>query len=144
MKDRTPAQLFALVFGAVLVLAGVIGFFYETSFAIGDDSPREAVLGILDVNGWHNVVHLASGAIGLAVMGSAVASRTYALGLGVVYVLVTILGFAVGNGGTILGLVPINTEDNILHLLIALAALGAYFASSPRAAAAADAGPRTA
>ena len=143
MRDRTPAQLFALVFGAVLVLAGVIGFFYETSFATGDDSPREAVLGILDVNGWHNVVHLASGAIGLAVMGSAVASRTYALGLGVVYVLVTILGFAVGNGGTILGLVPINTEDNILHLLIALAALGAYFASSPRTAAA-DAGPRTA
>ena len=31
---------------------------------------RDEVLGILAVNGWHNVVHIATGALGLAVVGS--------------------------------------------------------------------------
>ena len=74
MQDRSPAQLYALVFGLVLVAAGILGFFYEASFATGDDTlstdDREAVLGLLDVNGWHNVVHILSGVVGLAVAGS--------------------------------------------------------------------------
>ena len=128
---RSPAQLYALVIGAVLVAAGIVGFFYEASFAVGDETLRErdAVLGILEVNGWHNVVHLASGALGLAVAGSYAGSRAYALGLGLVYVLVTILGFAYGDGDSIFNLIPINTEDNILHLLIAVAGIGAYLAT---------------
>ena len=70
MAERSPAQLYALIFGVVLVAAGIMGFFYEGSFSTGDDAPRDAVLGILDVNGWHNVVHILSGVIGLAVAGS--------------------------------------------------------------------------
>jgi hypothetical protein len=125
--DNTPAQTYALVFGAVLLLAGILGFFYEASFS-GDD--RSAVLGILDVNGWHNLVHIASGLLGLAAWrAGAGTSRQYALGLGVVYLLVVVLGFAVGDGGEILGIIPVNTEDNILHLLISLLGLGAYAAS---------------
>src|SRR5918999_6381603 len=120
---RSPAQLFALVVGAVLVAAGILGFFYEASFAVGDDTlrEREAVLGILDVNGWHNVVHLASGALGLAVAGSYGGARAYAFGLGAVYIVITILGFAYGDGDSIFELIPINTEDNVLHLLIGIA-----------------------
>lgn len=126
---RSPAQLYALVFGAVLLAAGIVGFFYSASFAVGDDIEREAVLGILDVNAWHNIVHILSGALGLAVAGSYAASRVYALGLGAVYVLVTILGFAYGDGNAIFELIPINTEDNILHLLIAIAGIGAGLAT---------------
>ena len=48
----------------MLVVAGIIGFFYESEFT-DDASVRDAVFGILDVNGWHNVVHLATGALGL-------------------------------------------------------------------------------
>ena len=47
--------------------AGIVGFFYNASFGTGDGTARDAVLGILDVNGWHNLVHIASGAIGLLV-----------------------------------------------------------------------------
>jgi hypothetical protein len=128
---RSPAQLYALVFGAVLVAAGILGFFYEASFAVGDETlrEREAVLGILDVNGWHNVVHLASGALGLAVAGSYGGARAYALGLGAVYIVITILGFAYGDGDSIFSLIPINTEDNILHLLIGIAGIGAGLAT---------------
>jgi Domain of unknown function (DUF4383) len=126
---NSPAQIYALVFGVVLLAAGILGFFYNASFEVGDQVERDAVLGILDVNGWHNIVHILSGALGLAVAGSYSASRLYAFGLGAVYVLVTILGFAYGDGDAIFSLIPINTEDNILHLLIAIAGIGAGLAT---------------
>ena len=133
-KDRTPAQLYALFVGAVLVGAGILGFFYSTSFDSGDNVPRDAVLGILDVNAWHNLVHIATGALGLATFARAASARAYAFGLGAVYVVVAIWGFVLGDGEVILNLVPINTEDNVLHLLIALAGLGAGAASPTTAA----------
>jgi hypothetical protein len=125
--DSTPAQTYALVFGAVLLFAGIIGFFWEASF---DGDARDGVLGILDVNGWHNLVHILSGALGLAAWrAGAATSRQYALGLGVVYLLVAIWGFAIGDGEEILGIIPVNTEDNILHILISLLGFAAYAAS---------------
>jgi hypothetical protein len=127
--ERSPAQVFALVFGVVLLAAGILGFFYNASFEVGDEVERDAVLGILDVNAWHNIVHILSGVIGLAVAGSYSAARLYAFGLGAVYVVVTILGFAYGDGDAIFSLIPINTEDNILHLLIAIAGIGAGLAT---------------
>ena len=65
MEDRSPAQVYALVIGVTLVAAGILGFFYSASFSTGDGAEREALLGILDVNAWHNLVHIASGAVGL-------------------------------------------------------------------------------
>jgi Domain of unknown function (DUF4383) len=129
MGARSPAQLYALIFGVVLVAAGVLGFFYEASFSSGDDAERDAVLGILDVNGWHNVVHIASGVVGLAVAGSYSNARMYALGFGAIYVVVAILGFIYGNGDEIFDIIPVNTEDNVLHALIGVAGLGAGMAT---------------
>ena len=131
MAERSPAQLYALVFGIVLVAAGILGFFYEASFAVGDDTlvERSAVLGILDVNGWHNLVHILSGVVGLAVAGSYAGARTYALAFGAIYVVVAIVGFIYGDGDSIFKLIPVNTEDNILHALIGVAGLGAGFAT---------------
>lgn len=125
MERRSPAQVYALVIGAVLVVAGILGFFYNASFGTGDGTGRDAVLGILDVNGWHNVVHVASGVLGLALAGSYDGSRAYALGFGAVYLALTVLGFVAGDGDEIFNLVPVNTEDNVFHLLIGMAGLGA-------------------
>jgi len=129
MGRRSPAQLYALIFGVVLVATGILGFFYEASFSSGDDAERDAVLGILDVNGWHNLVHIASGVVGLAVVGSYANARTYALGFGAVYIVVAILGFIYGNGDEIFDIIPVNTEDNVLHVLIGVAGLGAGMAT---------------
>jgi len=129
METRSPAQVYALAIGATLVVAGILGFFYNASFGTGDGTDRDAVLGILDVNGWHNVVHILSGALGLAVSGAYDGSRAYALGLGAVYLVLTALGFAAGDGDEIFNLVPINTEDNVLHLLIGIAGVGAGLAT---------------
>jgi len=139
MEARTPAQLFALVIGGVLVVAGIIGFFYSAAF--GSPGETDAVFGILDVNGWHNIVHILSGAVGLALFTSAAGARTYAIGLAVVYTIVAIWGFVIGDGESILGFIPVNTEDNVLHALIALTGYGAFAASGVEAPGTAE--PRT-
>jgi Domain of unknown function (DUF4383) len=132
MEERSPAQVYALVIGLTLVVAGIVGFFYSASFSTGDGAERDAVLGILDVNGWHNLVHIATGAIGLLVAASYGGSRGYALGLGAVYLLVAALGFVAGDGDEIFNLIPVNTEDNFLHLLIGIAGIGAGLATPAR------------
>jgi Domain of unknown function (DUF4383) len=127
--ERSPAQVYALVIGATLTVAGIVGFFYNADFGTGNGTPRDALLGILDVNGWHNVVHIASGAIGLLVARSYGGSRIYAIGRGAVYLVVALLGFIAGNGDEILNVVPVNTSDNFLHLLIGIAGLGGGLAT---------------
>jgi hypothetical protein len=141
--ERSPAQVYALVIGVTLVAAGILGFFYNASFDTGDGLERDAVLGILDVNAWHNLVHIATGALGLAVAASYAGSRGYAIGLGVVYLLVALLGFIAGDGDEIVNLIPVNTEDNVLHLLIGIAGVGAGLAtpSVPAPTTAAPAAP---
>jgi Domain of unknown function (DUF4383) len=131
-RDYTPASLYAVLIGAVLLVAGIIGFFYSASF--GSPGSVDAVLGILDVNAWHNLIHIASGVLGLLAFASGPrASRTYALVFGVVYIVVAIWGFIIGNHESILGFVPINTEDNILHVILGVLGIGAYAASDPEA-----------
>src|SRR3954468_13706054 len=129
MEQSSPARLYAGLVGAVLVVAGIVGFFYSSSF--GSPGDVDAVFGILDVNGWHNVVHILTGALGLLAFSAGVyASRQYALALGAVYIVVAIWGFIVGDGDSILSIIPVNTEDNVLHLLIGLAGLGAGLATA--------------
>jgi hypothetical protein len=131
-----PARLYAGVVGATLVVAGIIGFFYEAEFT-DNKEVRDAVFGILDVNGWHNMVHIATGALGLlAYSAGTYASRWYALGLGLVYVVVAVWGFAVGDGDSILSVIPVNTEDNVLHVLLGVFGIAAGLAT-PEAKAAA-------
>ncbi|MEA2439011.1 MAG: hypothetical protein QOH76_435 [Thermoleophilaceae bacterium] len=115
--------------GLSLTAAGIAGFFYSGSF--GKPGEVDDVFGVLGVNGWHNLVHLATGLVGLAVWRSFSASRVYAIGLGVVYTAVAIWGFVIGSGESILGFLPVNTEDNVLHLLIAFAGLVAGLSAGP-------------
>jgi len=126
---RSPAQLYALIFGAVLTIAGITGFFYNSEFT-SDPSVRDSVFGILDVNGWHNVVHILTGILGLVAASNYAAARSYAIGLAVLYLVVAIWGFIIGGGdAAILSIIPVNTEDNILHLLIAVAGIAAGVAT---------------
>jgi hypothetical protein len=118
----------------VLVIAGILGFFYESSFDTGDSIQADEVFGILAVNGWHNLVHLAIGLLLLAAAGSV--ARDAALGVGLLYVVLAIWGFIVVEDGfgDILNLVPVNTEDNWLHLILGLTGLAAGAASQARPA----------
>jgi hypothetical protein len=125
MEGASPARLYATLVGAVLVVAGIVGFFYSASF--GAPGEVDDVFGILSVNAWHNVFHIATGAIGLLVAGYA--ARQYALWLGVLYVVLAIWGFVIGSGDSILGFIPVNTGDDFLHLVLGVLGIGAAMAT---------------
>lgn len=127
-ETYSPASLYAGLVGAVLLVVGVIGFFYSSSF--GSPGSVDDVFGVFDVNAWHNLVHLASGAVGLVAFASgARASRLYALAFGAVYIVIAIWGFIIGSGDSILGFIPVNTADNWLHVALGVVGLGAGLAS---------------
>ncbi len=98
-----------MIVGVVFILLGLIGFV------------NDPILGIFEVDTLHNLVHLASGILALvfASQGEAQARR-FALILGIVYGLVTILGFLSGDSGEILGLISTNGADNVLHLVLTI------------------------
>jgi hypothetical protein len=117
--QRTPAQWYCLLAGLSLLLAGIFGFFADSSFDTGDAIQGGSLLGF-EVNAIHNLIHLASGLVLLAASRKRASARAVALGFGLVYGVVAIIGLI--DGSDVLGLIPINSADNVLH--IALAALG--------------------
>ena len=128
--ERTPAQWYSLIFGAVLLIAGIAGFFANSSFGdLGSDVQGDELI-VFEVNGWHNIVHLASGLLGLALAARPSTARLFALGFGVVYLLVTIYGLI--DGTDVLGVLPINGADNVLHIAISVTGILAGLASDPR------------
>jgi hypothetical protein len=100
MEAPSPARLFAAAAGALLLVLGVLGFFYDASF--GPIDRYEEALSAIQVNGWLNLFYAATGAIGLLVAG--VASRAYSLSVGVLYTLVAIVGWGTGALDLVVGL----------------------------------------
>lgn len=100
MEPASPARLYATVAGALLLILGVVGFFYDASFTGLSDV--ESALGFLDVNAWINLLYVFTGAIGLLVAG--VASRPYSLAVGLLYTLLGIFGLGTGWFHLVVGL----------------------------------------
>jgi hypothetical protein len=143
MEETSPARLYCLLVGGVLVIAGIIGFFYEASFKTGDSIRADDVFGILAVNGWHNLVHISIGALLLVAAGSA--ARGAALFVGILYIVLCVLGFIatsdngigfIAENDTLIDLVPVNNEDNVLHLILGITGVIAAYASRPMSRAA--------
>ena len=111
MEAASPARLYAAVVGALLLVLGLLGFFYDASFGALDHY-EDAVAGI-QVNGWLNLFYIATGALGLLAAGFA--SRGYALAMTVLFVALAVLGWG----------------SDTLHLVIGLLGLAAV-AGTPR------------
>jgi len=88
MEPASPARLYASLLGALLVVLGIVGFFYDASFTSLDDL-QPALAGI-EVNAWFNLFYVATGAVGILAAG--VASRPYSLAVGLLYTLLGIFG----------------------------------------------------
>jgi hypothetical protein len=126
------AKGYARIFGFVALLIGILGFVPGISSGY---SGSGLLLGIFAINPLHNVIHIVTGLIGIFAGYYAGGSyaRMYALVFGIVYALVTILGFTpLVMDGSLLGLIPINLADNLLHVAITISALVVYFVSGPR------------
>ena len=106
----------ALVFAVIFLLIGILGF-------VPAATPDGMLLGVFHVNAAHNVVHLLSGAVALwAGLTSAANARLYFRIFGIVYGLVAVLGFVVGEG-LLLGIITNNAADTWLHVAIAVVSL---------------------
>lgn len=101
------ARTICKLLGAVFVLVGLCGF-----IAPGLMGTHLSVL--------HNVVHLASGAVALYLgfSGSLAACRLFCLAFGAVYLLLGILGFALGTNTAVTAGMPGMTPDPNLWKLI--------------------------
>lgn len=122
-RARTPAEWFCLLGGGLLLARGLVGFaFLDSSF----DTPGE---------GWHHLIHLASGIVLLAALGlGSAAAQTAAVAFGIGYTTLAIAGIVDGNDA--FGLIGADLADKTFHVVIGLASLGAGLASRHRPAAA--------
>jgi len=126
--SASPARLFATLGGSFLVILGIIGFFSSAGF--GEPGKVSDALGIFAVNGWHNVLHIALGSLGLLAAG--IFSRPFALGGGAALLGLGIWGFIVGDQNSILEVIPVNTADNLLHVILGALGLAAGLATPGR------------
>lgn len=102
----------AYVVGIVFLTIGVLGF-------VPALTPDGLLLGVFEVDAMHNAVHIISGVLAvIAAATSTAAALWYFRIFGIIYALVTVLGF-IGND-PVLGLVVVNSADNWLHLTLAL------------------------
>jgi hypothetical protein len=105
----------AILFGAILIVVGGLGL-------IPALTPAGLLFGVFVVNPLHNMVHIITGLIALAVgFSNERASTVYFQVFGILYALVAVLGFFRGNA-PMWGMAH-NTPDAGLHLLIAAVAL---------------------
>jgi hypothetical protein len=118
---KSPVQTFALAFGVVYLLVGILGF------VLAPDE-GDKLFGVFQVNLLHNVIHLAVGALFLFGSRSFATAKQVSLLIGIVYGLVALLGFFDILVTEPDGLLDANAADNFLHLATAVLAL--YFGTA--------------
>ena len=117
----TTLQKLAGVFGVIFILVAVLGFISPGGLVMAMDPTTGMVLGVFPVNLLHNIVHLAFGAWGLAASRAWSGSKTFFTAGGIIYVVLTCVGFLSPTG---FGLVPLGGADIWLHAVLAIAMLG--------------------
>lgn len=127
MNTRQPVQIGALLIGAVFLLVGIAGFipgltthYSHLGFA-NEDGAR--LVGLFGVNVIHNVLHMALGVAGLALAKTPASARTYLLAGGAAYLVLFIYGLSIDRG-TQWNFAALNTADNWLHFILAIAMVG--------------------
>ncbi len=131
---KSPNRLIGVVFGAVYILVGLLGFTVTSGFGFFSTSGG-LLLGIFEVNAFHNVAHLLIGAA--LIIGGMVSTRAAKAvngTVGAAYLLLGIAGlFLVG---TALNVLALNSADHVLHFASAVVLLGTALGTDKRTRAA--------
>ncbi|KTR03644.1 DUF4383 domain-containing protein [Curtobacterium sp. 1P10AnD] len=122
----TLTQKVALLFGVVFLLVGIAGFIPGLTMDMGSMSmaghgSMALLVGVFQVSVLHNIVHLLFGVVGVIAARSHVGSRNYLVIGGIVYFVVFIYGLFTAGMATGANFVPLNSADNVLHLILAVA-----------------------
>ena len=129
MKNRTPVQLAGLLAGASFLLVGILGFVPGLTTDYGQLSlaghhSQARLLGLFQISVLHNLVHLAFGIIGLLLSRTAPGARTFLLGAGATYLVLTVYGVLIDQNSAA-NFVPVNDADNVLHVVLGLSMVAA-------------------
>jgi Domain of unknown function (DUF4383) len=122
---RHPVQLAATVVSAVFLLVGILGFIpgvttnYDQLSLAGHGSGA-LLFGLFAVSVLHNLVHAAFGVVGLVLARTATGARNFLIWGGVVYAVLWLYGLLIDHGSDA-NFVPVNSADNWLHLVLAVA-----------------------
>ncbi|GGD37000.1 hypothetical protein GCM10010915_17200 [Microbacterium faecale] len=124
---KSANRLVGIIFGAVYLVVGVLGFF--VTMGVGFLATEGSLLlGVFEVNPLHNIVHLAVGAaLLLGGLAGVMAARSVNGVVGAVYLVVGVVGFFIAD--TAANILALNTADHILHLGSALVLLGVSIAA---------------
>lgn len=125
-----PNRLLGLVFGAVYIVVGLLAFTVTSGFGFFATSGG-LLLGIFEVNAFHNVAHLLIGtALIVGGLVSARAAKAVNGTVGAAYLLRGIVGlFLVGTAFNVLAL---NSADHVLHFASAAVLLGTALGTDKR------------
>src|SRR2546421_11322049 len=95
MGNRSTVQMVALVFGAIYLAVGILGFlpFVGGSFTLTNTK----LLGLFNINLLHNLVHVVIGIAGLAAVTSLPNARRFWQGVGGVLLLLRVRGVLVAH-----------------------------------------------
>lgn len=114
----SPNRLLGVIFGAVYVLVGLLGFAYTSGVGFADNKGG-LLLGLFMVNPLHNIIHIIVGAVlligGLRGVRPAKAINTT---VGAVYLLLGIIGLFILDSS--INILAINGWDNGLHFVSAV------------------------
>ena len=113
-------QSIAKIFGWVIILFGVVGFF---SGSMNMTAGME--LGIFPVNIVHNIVHILIGLWGINAARTVEGATTYCKQAGVLYLLLGVVGLIPAAVEMFASTIPIGGYDHMLHL--GLGIVLAYF-----------------
>lgn len=121
----TSVQTGALVFGVVFLLVGILGFVpgVTTNYdqlGFGGPGSEAMLFGIFQVSILHNIVHLLFGVAGFVFSRMAASARAFLIWGGVVYAALLVYGLVVPHDHGA-NFVPLNSADNWLHLILAVA-----------------------
>ncbi|WP_345800325.1 DUF4383 domain-containing protein [Microbacterium sp. AZCO] len=123
----SPNRLVATIFGAVYLLVGLLGFAVTPTVSF-ISTEGGLLLGIFEVNPFHNVAHLLIGAALLAAgLLSVKGAKVVNIVVGAAYLLLGIVGFFLV--GTAFNVLALNTPDHFLHLASAIVLLGVGLAA---------------
>lgn len=128
--SQSPNRLVATVFGAVYLLVGLLGFAYTGGVGFFA-TEGGLILGIFEVNVFHNVAHLLIGAaLLIAGLKSVPAAKAVNTTVGAAYLLLGVVGlFLVG---TAVNILAINAADNVLHFASAVLLLAIGLSADKR------------
>jgi hypothetical protein len=108
------AQMFALVAGVILTVAGVLALIVNADFHTGAGIVTEKLL-FMDVNGWSGLLMLLTGVVLVTASRVAGMARKACVGVGVLYLVVTVWSLFTAS---VIGMFPVNDMTAIVYAAI--------------------------